>query len=182
MKNRYILPLVLFVLGSPASGQVAPKVGEKEQSKIEQFSSRSGSIIEKQFVRVGSNKGVDVEIYRVTDLVTKSTLSGVRLSYTAVSSYSSDEKTAALDADEVDGLIKTIELLKSNVFTSARDSYTEIVFASRGGFSAGAFYSSGKWRAFMKLEKYDSRSSVFMEPQDFEKFLELFQQAKDKLK
>src|SRR5262249_43350538 len=97
-------------------------------------------------------------------------------------SYGGDTKTAFLDADEVDGLIKSLTLLKTTVFPSTKEVYTEVNYTSRGGVVAGAYYADNKWNAFFKIAKYDSRSSVTMKPEDFDQLLTLLQQVKEKLK
>ena len=69
------------------------------------------------------------------------------------------------------------------MFTSTRDTYTEVTFKSRTGFEAGAYYDTGKskWTAYMQLSKYDSKSSVFLNTDDFSTFLTLIEQAKTKM-
>jgi hypothetical protein len=166
-------------LSMSAIGQTT---AEKPQSKIEQFSARSGALMEKRFIDVGTVGGVKVQTFILTDLVSASTISGVRFEYYAYASYGGDNKIAVLDSDEIDGLIKSINVLKSSVFPSTRDSYSEVVYSSRDGFQAGAYFSKNKWTAFLKLERYDSKSQVTMEPEDFDKLLALIQEAKSKFK
>jgi vacuolar-type H+-ATPase subunit D/Vma8 len=139
--KKILLFLFLFCAVC-ASSQV--KTPEKEQSKLEAFSLRSGSLIEKQFTDVGEVKEVKVQVYILTDLISGVKISGLRLSKVVSDRYSSDSKTAALDLDEIDGLIKSINALKTKVFPSVRTSYTEIVYKSRGGFMAGAYFDRGK--------------------------------------
>ncbi|MEQ1645450.1 MAG: hypothetical protein ABL959_18515 [Pyrinomonadaceae bacterium] len=190
---KRVFPFLLLVLaGSSVFGQVAQ--ADKPVSKIEQFSTRSGGLIEKRFIDVGSIKisrvtqgQVKIQSLIVTDLVANSVLSGVRFEYVVSEMFPSDRKTtktAFLDADEVDGLIKSINFLKMNVFDTTKEDYTEVEYTSRAGFSAGAFFTlkEKKWSGFLKLAKYDSDSSVFMDPRDFDRVLELVQLAKEKLK
>jgi hypothetical protein len=58
--------------------------------------------------------------------------------------YTSDTKVASLDSDEIEGLIKSIKNLKTNVFPSTRDTYTEVTNKSRTGFETRAYYDIGK--------------------------------------
>jgi retron-type reverse transcriptase len=154
---------------------------DREQSNIEKFSAKSGTLIEKQFVDVGNLKGVKVQLFIITDMLSNSKASGLRMEYVATGRYSSDSKIAVLDQDELDGLIKSINILKTKVFNTTRDSYTEIIFRSRSGFEAGGYYSDGKWKTFMKLERFDKDSYIFLQPEDFDALAELLQQAKQKL-
>jgi hypothetical protein len=114
-------------------------------------------------------------------MIATTKVSGVRLEYTATTRYSSDDKVTFLDADEVDGLIKSLSILKTRILNSTRDNYTEIVFRSRSGFEAGGYFSDNKWTTFVKLERFDKDSYVFMKPEDFESLFALLQQAKPRL-
>jgi|CXWL01.1.fsa_nt_gi hypothetical protein len=179
---KKLIPLFLLSFVTVASGQVVRPTPEKEQSQLESLAAKSGVVHERQYIDVGEVKGIKVQIYRITDLVSKFSVSGVRFEATVRSSYSSDQKIAVLDADEIDAVIKTIEVLKANIFPTARESYTEVEYRSRGGFEAGAYFSDGKWTGFVKLEKYDSKSIVFMKPEDLDSLLTLLQTAKTRLK
>ena len=97
---------------------------------------------------------------KLKDLINSRSKSALRFEYEYKSSYTSDTKIATLDLDEIDGLIKSMNGLKTNVFPSTRDVYTEVTFTSRKGFKAGAYYDvdKAKWVAYMKLEKFDSNS------------------------
>jgi hypothetical protein len=171
------LPLIILLCAVCAFSQVKPV--EKEQSKLEQFSSKSGTLIQKQFVDLGTVKKVKVELMTLTDLGSGLKISGIRFSFEVTSSYTSDEKIAFLDFDEVDGLIKSISLLKSKVFTSTPTNYTEVMYSSRSGDQAGAFWSDNKWTAYMRLEKYDSKSFLSLEPADFDGLLTILTRAKE---
>jgi hypothetical protein len=179
MKRALFTILWVVVLATVGFSQAQPAT--REQSNIEKFSSKSGTLIQKQFIPLGKLRTVSVELLVITDLVTNAKVAGVRMEYEAYSSLGSDTKIAFLDADEVDGLVKSINLLKSKVLNTTPDSYTEVVFGSRGGFEAGAYFANGKWTTFLKLEKYDSHSSVSMKPEDFDQLLDLLQQAKQRL-
>jgi hypothetical protein len=156
---------------------------EKQLSNAEIFSAKAGTLIEKQFIDVGKCKSVEVKVLKLKDLNDGTGFSALRLEYEYVSSYSTDTKIASLDKDEIDGLIKSIRNLQTNVFTSTRDVYTEVTFKSRTGFECGAYYEVGKgiWKAYMQLEKYDSKSNVFLNVEELSTFLSLVEQAKLKM-
>ncbi len=156
---------------------------EKQLSNAEIFSAKAGTLIEKQFIDVGTCSSIEVKILKLKDLNDGSEFSSLRLEYESVSSYSTSKKIAALDKDEIDGLIKSIKNLQTNVFTSTRDVYTEVAFKSRTGFECGAYYDIKKssWRAYIQLEKYDSKSSIFLGVEELSKFLSLVEQAKLKM-
>ncbi len=169
----------LFLIGL-AFGQA--KV-EKQTTQAEQFSATAGTLIEKQFVDIGKVKGISVQVMKLKDLNSGTAKSALRFEYEYKSSYTSDTKIGTLDLDEIDGLIKSMNNLKTNVFSSTRDIYTEVTFKSRTGFEAGAYYDvdKKKWSAYVQIEKYDKNSIVFLTTDDFNALLALVEQAKTKM-
>ena len=139
--------------------------------------------MEKQFFDIGKVKGLEVKVLKFKDLNSGTTKNSLRFEYAVKSSYSSDTKIAALDADEIDGLIKSIKNLQTNVFPSTKDVYTEVTFKSRTGFEAGAYYNveKNKWTAYVQVEKYDRNSMLLLIPEDFGILLSLIEQAKTKM-
>lgn len=156
---------------------------EKQTTQAEQFSATAGTLIEKQFADIGKVKGVTIQVLKFIDLNNGASKSALRFEYIYKSSYTSDTKIASLDLDEIDGLIKSINNLQSVVFTTTRDVYTEVTFTSRTGFMAGAYFDIDKlkWFGFVKLEKYDSNSQLFLTTEDFASLLALVEQAKAKM-
>lgn len=181
MKKRFLV-LSLLAISTFGFAQT-PATKEKQLSNAEVFSAKSGTLIEKQFLDIGKLKTVEVKILKLKDLNDGTAKSALRLEYEYSGRYSSDTKVALLDSDELDGLIKSIKNLQTNVFPSKRDVYTEIIYRSRTGFEAGAFYSTDKaeWVTYMQLEKYDKDSMVFLTVEDFATLLSLVEQAKTKM-
>jgi hypothetical protein len=175
MKNLSLAFTLLYAFSICTHGQTAvqKQAAEREQSNIEKFSEKSGTLFERKFIDVGVVKSVKVQVMIITDMMSSAKISGVRFELEKAGQYSRSTKIAFLDKDEVDGLIKSLALLKSSVLTSTRDSYTEVEFKSRSGFSAGA--------TFMKLERFDSDSYAFLKPEDFDALTTLLQQAKSQL-
>lgn len=173
--------LVMLMLVMPAIFYAQDKK-EAPTSKADDFSAQAGTLIEQQFVNVGTVKDLKIQVMIVKDLMSEKTVKALRIEAVVKTSYGSDTKIASLDADEIDGLIKSMKMLQT-VFLSTRDVYTEIKFKSRTGFVAGAYYDeeAKKWGTFLKLEKYDSKSSVYLNTEDFGKLLPLFEAAKEKM-
>lgn len=181
MKNILLklISLILILILSFNSSLGQSK--EKELSNAEIFSAKSGALIQKEFVKIGNIKGATIEINYFTDLITNTKQSALRFEYESLGKYSSDTKTAILDADEVDGLIKSIKIIQEKIFPSTVSNYTEVSFKSRAGFEAGCYWSKGTWSTYLKLEKYDKDSYVFLSKEDFPTLLDLLQEAKAKL-
>jgi len=180
MKKLLILLLVLLSFNF-GYGQANTK--EQELSKAVKFSSKSGTLIKKEFINVGTLKDVKIQVIHYTDLISNTSVDALRFEHEVVGSYSSDTKVALLDTDEIDGLIKSIKMMQEKVFTSTPKYYTEVTYKSRGGFEAGCFWSSkGKWSTYLKLEKFDDKSYVFLKQSDFPELLKLLNKAKTMMK
>lgn len=156
---------------------------EKELTQAEQFSKRSGTLIERQFISIGKIKEVEVKVLKIKDLNSEVDDSALRIEYEYRGSSITDTKIAHLDEDEMEGLVKSIKNLQTSVFGSKRESYTEVSFTSRTGFQAGAYFETlkNKWVAFVQVEKYDSKSIVYLTPEDFIIFLTLIENAKSQM-
>ena len=177
---RIIILVCTFIAVSTISfGQTK----EKELTQAEQFSSQAGTLIERQFIDIGNVKAVGVKVLKYKDLNTGTGKSALRFEFEYRNTYSTDTKIASLDADEIDGLIKSIKNLQSNVFPTTREIYTEVTFKSRTGFEAGAFYSpnKSKWSTYIQIEKFDRNSMVFLSIDDFATLLNLIEFAKAKM-
>jgi len=177
-KNLFLIAFCIFSLTASAFAQNTTV--EREQSNIEKFSAKSGTLVERRFVNVGKLKLIEVQVLTITDLISNAKISGVRFEMQTATRYTTDTKVAFLDQDEVDGLIKSINALKTKVFNTTKDTYTEVTFKSRSGFEAGCFFSDGKWTTYLKLERFDNNSQTFMKPEDFDELLSLLQLAKQK--
>lgn len=153
----------------------------KDQSNAEKFSERGGALIQREFEDVGTINKCKVRIARFQDLIGGQKTNAIRFEYSYASSYSSDEKIAVLDEDEIDGLIKSLKTINDKIIINNPANYTEVSYRSRSGYEAGCYYSKGKWSLYMKLEKYDSNSYIFMEKDDITEFINVIQLAKSKL-
>ena len=156
---------------------------EKTTTQAEQFSAQAGTLIEKQIVDIGTVKGISVQVMKLKDINSGTSKTALRFEFEYKDSYTSRTKIATLDLDEIEGLLKSMNNLITNVFTSTRDVYTEVTFRSRTGFEAGTYYDidKKKWTAYVQLEKYDNDSEVFLTTDDFAIMLKLVEQAKTKM-
>jgi hypothetical protein len=155
----------------------------KEQSQAEEFSSQAGTLMQKEFLPVGEVKGLKVKVMKMTDLLTKKSVNALRFEYEYKSSIGADTKIAVIDKDEVAALETSLTMMKANVMTTTMPNYTEVTFSSRSGFQAGCFNEAGKaeWSPYVKVEKFDGKSYVFLKAEDIETLLQLVQAAKAQL-
>lgn len=188
MKNKFIAAFIVMLISlvnsfAQTQSQASQAQTAKESSNAEQFSERSGSLIETQFIEIGTVRKCHIQVVYFTDLTSNTKQSAVRFENEYVGRYNSDTKVAILDADEIDGLIKSIRLLQNKITAAIPNDYTEIAFKSRSGFSAGCFSDkkNSSWSSFMKLEKFDSDSYIWMNSDDLPQLLSLLEQAQAKL-
>jgi hypothetical protein len=177
MKKHISVLWLLLIIATTSFAQTK----EKELSNAERFSAKAGALIQKEFLEIGSVKDVKISVLYFTDLVTNNKQSALKFEYESVGKYSTSTKSAILDTDEVDGLIKSIKIIQDKIFPTTASNYTEVSFKSRGGFEAGCFWSKATWSTYLKLEKYDKDSYVFLSKKDFPVLLGLIEQAKIKL-
>lgn len=176
MKKLSII-LLLFCINSSAFSQK-----EKELSNAESFSLKSGGLIQKEFVDLATIKGVKFQAMTITDLLTENKTKALRIEMSITKSYGSAEKTAVLDADEVEGFLKSMRLIESKILNTTVQSYTEIEYKARGGFKGGCFSDAKKgWSFFIKLDKFDSDSYLFLKKEEVPELIKIFDSAKDKL-
>lgn len=176
MKN--ILLIILLLASTTLKAQTATI---KEQSNAEKFSERSGTLIQREFIDVSDLKRCKIQIVKIADLIAGTKVSALRFEVEKASTYSTSTKAAHLDPDEVDGLIKSIKMILEKVIPGMPEFYTEVNFYSRSRFVAGCFSKDKTWTTFLKLDKYDSDSYIWMDKDDFTKLLTILENAKTKL-
>jgi hypothetical protein len=182
MKNQLYFFAFVLMLITTNSGSLFSQTKEQELSNAEKFSAKSGALIQKEFIEVGYVKGIKMYIVYYIDLITNTKQSALKLEYDYVGKYSTaTTKVAVLDSDEVEGLLKSITIIQEKIFPSTASNYTEVTFRCRGGFEAGCYWSKNTWSTYLKLEKYDKDSYVFLTKEDFPTLLSFLEKAKAKL-
>jgi len=176
-KKILIFTITTFLL----STQIHAQTPAKEQSNAEAFSAKAGTLMQKEFIEIGTIKKAKVQILYYTDLISVLKKSALKFEFDVVTNYSTDTKAAVLDIDEIDGLMKSIKLMQEKIMLAVPINYTEVYYRSRGGFEGGCFTSKGAWSCYLKLEKYDSKSYVWLESADLTTLYGLLEQAKAKM-
>ena len=176
--KKMITVLMISIVGINGFTQ---QTNEKELSNAEKFSAKSGTLIQKVFNTIGTFKKCEIQVIEYTDLISNTKQKALKISFDVVSTYSTDTKTAVLDTDEIDGLMKSIKLMQEKVMLTVPTLYTEVSFKSRGGFEAGCFVSKEDWSSYLKLVKNDGKSYVWIEKDDLTTFYDLLSQAKLKM-
>lgn len=178
MKNPLLL--LLFILSSFAAS--AQKEKEKELSNAEQLSLKSGVLIQRDYLSLGALKGAKFELMTITDMLSSHTTKALKIEMSVQKSYGAADKTAILDADEVDGFLKSLNLIQEKILLTSPSNYTEVEYKSRGGFKGGCFSDVKKgWSFFIKLDKYDSDSYLFLKKEELPALIKIFEETKSKL-
>lgn len=175
MKHLIIIFLAVITVNL-TYGQANSK--EKELSKAEQFATKAGTLIKKEFIDIGTIKKVEIKVIHYTDMISAESISSVKFIYELASSPTFDPKIAIIDADEIDGLIKSIKIMQEKVFTTTPINHTEVAYKSRDGFEVGCYWRLTSWIVYLKVEKNDEKSYVFLMKEDFTKLLTLLEKAK----
>lgn len=173
--------LLLFLVFEFGSSILYSQVKEQNQSNAEKFSSKSGVLIKKEFLVIGTFKGVKIEVVYYTDLMNNIKQSAARLEYEVNVKYGDDTKITTLDTDEIDALIKAIKIIQECVLTTKAANYSEVSFTSRGGFEAGCYWYNNDWSIYLKLKEFDSDSYVLLKREDFSQLLIKLEEVKSKL-
>ncbi|WP_074406089.1 hypothetical protein [Aquimarina megaterium] len=177
MKN-HILIIILLVSNLIISQNQEVK---SKQSNAEIFSNKSGSLIEKQFKEVGKVGKTEIKIVKLTDMISGESISSLRLERRFIDKYTSDTKIASLDTDEISALIKSIEIIRDQVFNFPPENYTEISFRSRSGFEAGCYWNKNIWKPYIQFKKNDRKSLLRLNKPEFLNLLTSIKQAKKEL-
>ena len=181
-----LLLVPIFVFGQ----QVKDTAKKDGVTNIERFSERSGTLIQREFIDVGSiaSSGFlgsayrcEVQLFITTDLINKITSKGVRFEYHY--SGGKDTRLGYLDADEIDETMKAIKIIQTEILNKKVDNYTEVFFSSRGGFSFGCNSKMQKWEIYMDLNsnRRSTETLVRLTDSEVEKLYLYLQQIKNKL-
>lgn len=169
-----LLPYVVFP--QDKMGDVA------EQSNIESRMLTKGKLIKKEFIPLGILQAkynqANVEVLKLEDLTNSEVLYGVRISFDYATTYTSSTKTAFIDKDEVAEVMVMLKRIQEEFNGPAPTNYTEIFYRCRSGYEIGGYYDKNKkWTSFMKLQRFDNNSSLYMEQNSLLTFQLLLQQA-----
>ena len=142
MKKITLIAIATFLIQGNIFSQT--EVNQKENKNLtnaEQISEKAGSLIEKEFINIGKVKNISIKVLKIKNLTTKVTSSCLRIEYEV---YLLGEKVSVLDSDEIDGLTQSMNNMIVNIFTTKKETYTEVTFKSRTGFSVGGYFSVDK--------------------------------------
>ena len=156
---------------------------QKTMNKAKQnyFPKKTGTLIQKEFVDIGTLKKCKIQVVHFTDLITNTEQSAIKFEYELASGTSTETKSTFLDADELDGLMKSVKIIQEKINSKKTTNYTEIYFRSRGGFETGCIQNEGVWTIYLILQKLDGERYIWITIADLPMLYTFLEQAKEKL-
>lgn len=151
------------------------------KSKLETFSEETGTLIETTIEEIGKlGYSCSIKVHKLKNLITGAKTSGV--------SFELDNQRSFIDAEEMDGLIQSLAIMKDAANTT-KPVYTEIKFKTRIGFEVGAYFDIDKketkntgvkkWMYYFIIPQRSYRNAL--DPADFMAFCGYIDAAKSKL-
>ena len=177
--KSFVLCLTLAFAASCANAQSLPQPLPLT-TDLEDFASRYGVVIQREFTRIGDFANLRVDVVKESDLLAKNSMHGVRISGNV--GQGATRETAFIDADEMDGLLKAIDVLRTSAFSTTPENFTDIVYRTRGGLAIGAVYANRRWTAYLTLDRSDPRTSIGVEASDIDSLRGLLAKARDGMK
>jgi hypothetical protein len=147
-------------------GQDIKKEAETVKTKMDVFASKTGSItkfIDSKLPNLKATYGsAETRIRKVTN----GTTSAFFYQIEKEGKYSNS--TASIEYSDLTEVLKALKALKTEVANdiSANPDYMENKFVTVDGFQVGYFISGGKASWYIKLEKYGSDNTLFIDNGD----------------
>jgi hypothetical protein len=168
-------PLLLgaaFILASTSFAQ-------KSMSKAEAMVNTPDQAMQREFVTIGTLNHVNIIVEHIANTSTKEKIVALDLEYKMPEE--GPTFSVLLDADEMDALIAFIKSAKDEIpKSSLPKNYMEYSFISKSGFEAGCYWDK-EWKAYLKIDKDDSKTDVELSRSDLNDLLSALKDAKDKM-
>lgn len=180
--KRKIVSLLLCVttIALSLAAQDAKNQDKTIQTKMDAFTSRTGAIIKFVDYNLPSLKlylggSADTRIGKLTSAGES------RFFYQIEKTGQYSNSTASIEYSDLLEIIKALSTLKTSVDNdlALHPDYLENKFVTSDGFQIGYYISNEKTKWYLKLEKYGSDNTVFIN--DVETLVNAFQGAKDKI-
>lgn len=180
--KRKIVSLLLCVttIALSLAAQDAKNQDKTIQTKMDAFASRTGAIIKFIDYNLPNLKlylggSADTRIRKLTSAGES------RFFYQIEKTGQYNNSTASIEYSDLLEIIKALSTLKTSVDNdlALHPDYLENKFVTSDGFQIGYYISNEKTKWYLKLEKYGSDNTVFIN--DVETLINAFQGAKDKV-
>lgn len=174
--RKILFLLVAFVLSANVS--FAQDSKDESKSKSVEFMAGCGSLMKKEFYDLPKVKGVENQVLIMTNVLNGKKMGCLRLETSYYNGRSSDSYIGTLDYEELDACIKSLTYIKDKLLLTSPDVYTEVEYKTLDNLKLGAYYSKGKWTAFIYTKGYTTRSADFLDASNIASFIDVMTQAK----
>jgi hypothetical protein len=166
MVRKFFLISILTIMSVATYGQDVKKEAENAKTKMEVFASKTGSITKFVDTKLPNLKATYSSAQTRIRKITNGTTSAFFYQIEKEGKYSSN--TASIEYSDLTEILKALKVLKTDVANdvSANPDYMENKFVTVDGFQVGYFISGGKASWYIKLEKYGSDNTLFIDNGD----------------
>ncbi|MBZ4190647.1 hypothetical protein [Niabella beijingensis] len=179
MLKRLLVITTISLITITSYGQDTKKEGEDIKTKMDVFASKTGSLI--KFIDTNLPKLKTSYGSSETRIRKISSGAGNGYFYQIVKKGQYSNTTASIEYSDLIEVLKAIKALKAEVNNdiAANPDYMENKFVTDDGFQTGYFVDKGKATWYIKLEKYGSDNTLFID--DAETIDAAFTAAKNKI-
>lgn len=179
MNIKLLTIAIVVFLSTNVGAQEIKKENETIKTKMDVFSSKTGSItkfIDTKLPNLKASFGTsETRIRKITNGSSNAYFYQIE----KAGKYSNT--TASIEYNDLIEVLKAVKILKTEVINdiTANPDYMENKFITVDGFQVGYYVSKGKASWYIKLEKYGSDNTLFIENGDIIEFA--FTEAKNKI-
>ncbi len=162
-KTTATIAMTLFITNATLYAQDLKKEAESVKTKMDMFSSKTGTITKFTDTKLPNLKtsfgGAETKIRKI--------INGVNSAYfyqiTKEGKYSNS--TASIEYNDLLEVLKALKALQPEVEKdiASNPDYLENKFVTVDGFQVGYYVSGGKASWYIKLEKYGSDNTLFID-------------------
>ena len=186
MRPSLVLALILFFAINAAAQAPKPSPSPEEATKLEKFQSRTGTVVIKNFSRIGSLRGIggslNVQSMDFTDAQSGATVQGMMVEIKESGRLERSERSF-IDSDEIDGLLKGIDYIAKVQSPTTKQDFFEARYRTRSDFGVTTFNSSDASEGIqvaVTIGRF-SQVSIYLKLTELSTFRELILMAKGKL-
>lgn len=177
--KRLIIISIIILLAKVSFAQDVKKEAESIKTKMEIFTSKTGTIIK----FINTNLPVLKTRFGTAETKIRKIINGNTTAYFYVIEKEGkyDTSSAFIEYSDLIEVIKALQVLKSEIDEdiALNPDYMENKFVTEDGLQVGYYIMSGKPNWYIKLEKYGSDNTLFI--QDGNIIEKAFTDAKNKI-
>lgn len=161
-----ILAIALLVTTATIYAQDVKNEAETVKTKMDVFASKTGAITKFVDTKLPTLKtlyaGAETRVRKISNGITSAYF------YQIVKEGKYSNSTASIEYSDLLEVLKALKVLKAEVSNdvAANPDYLENKFITVDGFHVGYYVSDGKANWYIKLEKYGSDNTVFIDNGD----------------